>query len=60
MTARDKAKGKQQDWDVSKMEEGTASVHGVVVELSPIKCSRSNSSNKYFNGKVTDGIKVAQ
>ena len=32
----------------------SATVHGVVLELSPVKESRKNSSMIYFHGKVSD------
>ena len=45
---------------VSDMRQETnATVHGVVLELSPIKSSRNNPDMKYFNGSITDGTKVA-
>ena len=34
------------------------SIHGVVTELSPIKCSKKNAKVKYFAGKLTDGKKM--
>ena len=38
----------------------SATVHRVVLELSPIKESRKNSSRKYFDGKVTNGKKTVR
>ena len=45
------------EFDVSTMSPSKAArVHGVVVgQLSPIKCSRKNSSTKYFEGHFSDG-----
>ena len=41
-------------------EHSNATVHGMVVEVSPIKASRKNRDVKYFSGKITDGKKVAR
>lgn len=49
------------DFDVSQIEEGAGvTVHGVVVDLSPIKSSRTNPDLKYFSGKLSDGKTVAR
>ena len=40
-------------------EHSNATVHGMVVEVSPIKTSRKNPDVKYFSGKSTDGKKAA-
>lgn len=49
-------KRKQDDWDVSDIEESqTATVHGVVTHLSPLKTSRKNAGVRYFDGKISDG-----
>ena len=41
-------------------EHSNATVHGMVVEVSPIKASRKNPYVKYFSGKITDGKKAAR
>ena len=41
-------------------EHSNATVHGMVVEVSPIKASRKNPDVKYFSGKITDGKKAAR
>ena len=38
------------------VEEDNATVHGVIIDLSPVKSSRNNPTVKYFNAKITDGI----
>ena len=40
--------------DVSDIKEScdSATVHGVVVELSPMKANRKDSAKKYFTGKA--------
>ena len=44
----------KREFDVSHMEEhSNATVHGKVMEVSPIKVSRKNSDAKYFSGKIT-------
>ena len=49
------------DYEVSNMiEEDSATVHGVVVDLSPIKSSRNNPAVKYFNARISDGKKSAR
>ena len=51
----------KREFDVSDMEEhSNGTVHGMVVEVSPIKVSRKNPDAKYFSGKITDGKKVAR
>ena len=46
------------EFDVSEAEEcGIAVVHGVVVEVTPVKKSRSDKKVKYFNGQISDGKK---
>ncbi len=48
----------EQDWDVSEVEEcPSATVHGVVTQVSPVKTSRRNPSVRYFDGRITDGKK---
>jgi len=46
---------------VSEMEEeDNATVHGMVLEVSPVKQSRNNPEVKYFSAKISDGKKVAR
>lgn len=56
------ARGSKQklELDVSriKKEESSATVHGVLVELSPMK--RRKSDVQYFEGKITDGKEVCR
>ena len=41
------------EFDVSELEDdGNATVHGVVLEVSPLKVSRNNPEVKYFSGKI--------
>ena len=43
----------KREFDVSDMEEhSNATVHGIVMEVSPIKV-RKNPDVKYFSGKIT-------
>lgn len=52
---------RQREFEVSDMEEEDgATVHGMVVELTPVKCSMNNSDVSYFAGKLSDGKKVAR
>ena len=54
-------KRKEREYDVSDMvEDKGATVHWVVVELSPVMTSVRSPGRKYFKGKVTDGSKVAR
>ena len=49
------------DFDVSEVKEEIscgASVHGVVVGMSPIKISRNNKEVKYIEGELSDGKEV--
>ena len=49
------------EFDVSELEDdGNATVHEVVLEVSPVKVSRNNPEVKYFSGKISDGKKVAR
>ena len=44
-----------EEWDVSEIEESKrANVHGVMMEVSPIKGGR-NANVQYFDGKMSDG-----
>ncbi len=48
----------EREWDVSEiLTAKTASVHGVITEVSPVKKSRNNESIRYFHGEFSDGIK---
>jgi len=52
---------KRKHFEVSEMEEeDNATIHGVVVEVSPVRPSRNNPNVKLFSGKVSDGVKVAR
>ena len=33
-------------------------IHGVVIDLSPVKCGKKNKSVKYFVGKLSDEKKA--
>ncbi len=49
------------EYNVSEIEShDNATVHGLVVELSPVKESRNNPDCKYFNAKISDGKRVAR
>ena len=49
------------EYNVSEIEShDNATVHGLVVELSPVKESRTNPDCKYFNAKISDGKRVAR
>ena len=52
-------KRKAVELEVSEIEESCdgATVHGVVVELSPVKADRKDSAKKCFTGKLSDGEK---
>ena len=55
------AKRKFDKFDVSEIKTSNcATIHGVVTELSPLKCSKKNSDVKYFDGRISDGVKVAR
>ena len=48
-------------YDVSELEAGDNTiVHGHILELSPIKTSKNKPDCSYFNGKLSDGVKVAR
>lgn len=53
------AKRKFDEFDVSEIKTSDcATIHGVVTELSPVKCSKKDV--KYFDGRISDGVKVAR
>lgn len=42
--------------NVSEIQEATsASVHGVLIDVSPVKKSRKNEAVPYFHGEISDG-----
>lgn len=51
----------KRSYDVHDIEvtEG-ATVHGQVIELSPLKKSKNRDNCKYFQGRISDGIKTAR
>ena len=50
-----------QSYDVSELEAGdNTTVHGHILKLSPIKTSKNKPDCSYFNGKLSDGVKVAR
>ena len=52
---------RSREFEVSDMaEEDDATVHGVVVNLTPVKNSKNNADVSYFTGKLSDGKKVAR
>ena len=51
----------KKDFDVSDLVEvSNATVHGVAMEVSPVRPSRKNPEVKYFSGKLSDGQKVVR
>jgi hypothetical protein len=49
------------EYDVAEIvEEDKATVHGVIIDLLPIKSSKNNPTLKYFNAKISDGRKCAR
>ena len=43
----------REEYEVSEMvERDNATVHGVIVNLCPIKCSKNNPAVNYFNAKI--------
>ena len=54
-------KRKVEEFDVCDIKEsGSAIVHGVVTELSPIKKSKKDENLKYFSGQLSDGKKCVR
>ena len=48
-------------YDVSELEVcDNTTVHGHILELSPIQTSKNKPDCSYFNGKLSDGVKVAR
>lgn len=43
-----------------KQKEVYHAIHGVVIDLSPIKCSKNNPTLKCYNGKISDEVKCAR
>ena len=41
-------------------EEANATVHGAILELSPLKVRKNNKDVEYFVAKLTDSKKVAR
>lgn len=56
------AEKQKSEFDVSEIAPTkSATVHGIFVgETSPVKCSKSNSSVKYFHTRLTDGKKTVR
>ena len=51
----------EEDLTVSELKQAsTASVHGALLQLSPIKTSRKNKDIKYFDAQISDGLKIAR
>lgn len=51
--------GSKREWDVSEIEEGKdVCVHGVPLQVSPVKESYTKKGVRYFYAKLTDGKKV--
>ena len=47
------------EWDTSEIEISVeACVHGVVVDVSPVKRSRNNDTVRYFHSELTDRKKI--
>ncbi len=47
--------------DISEVGENTSvTVHGALLEMSPVKTSRKNAGVKYLEGRVTDGKDVCR
>ena len=48
-----------EDFDVSEIEcPADVNIHGIVMQLSPVKVSRKNDKVKYFDGRVSDGENI--
>ena len=41
-------------------EYDSATVHGIMTEVSPVKSSSNNPKVKYFTGKMSDGTKTVR
>lgn len=55
------SKRKLEEWDISDMKEaGSANVHFIVTQVSPLKESRNNKIVKYLDSMVTDGKATAR
>ena len=50
-----------QEYDIKDLEVSeNATIHGRIVQLSPVKVSQNRENCRYFNGKMSDGLKVAR
>lgn len=50
-----------QEYDIKDLEVSeNATIHGHIVQLSPTKVSQHRENCHYFNGKMSDGLKVAR
>lgn len=48
--------GEKRDWDVSEIEEGAGvAVHGIPLNVSPVRESRKKKGMYYFNAHLSDG-----
>ena len=52
-------KRKGEELDISEITEScsSATVHGMVSDVSPVKSSRKNADIKYFDCRLSDGKK---
>ena len=60
--AQKRVEKRKVDYDVSELvgERSEANVYGIVLDLSPVKKSSRNPQVQYFDGRITDGVKVAR
>ena len=50
--------GSKREWDVSEIEESKdVIVHGIPLQVSPVKESKSNKGVRYFDASISDGKK---
>ena len=53
--------GNKRDWEISEIEEGKGvCIHGIPVNVSPVKESRSSKEVFYFEAKLSDGKRSAR